>query len=378
MQKSTRLTSIDALRGLVMVIMLLDHIRETFLLHLQVSDPVNALTVAPALFFTRLTSTLCAPIFVALTGLGAYLYANKHSRAETSVFLLQRGLFLILLEFTLVNTAWRAEVPPTVVYLQVIWAIGLCMVVLAALIHLPERAVLVLGVVIVCCHNLLDGVVMHPGDPLYLVWGVLHERVSTEWFGIPFKFNYPLLPWIGVICLGWSLGPWYTALESHTRRKRLLVAGLALLGAFILLRSVDAYGDIPWMVAPGDGLRTAMSFLALTKYPPSLLFLLSTLGVGLLLLLYFERRPDSQASRCLTQFGGAPMFFYLLHLWCLRLLYLFAIAAWGPNQGVYYGFPSVGVAWLMFVVLAALLYFPTAWFARFKQKRKDIAWLKFL
>lgn len=375
---ATRLTSVDALRGLVMVIMLLDHIRETWFLYMPVTDPVNALTIAPSLFFTRITSTLCAPIFVALTGLGAYLYSQKHSRADTSEFLLKRGLFLIVLEFTLVNTSWRAEVPPTVIYLQVIWAIGLCMLALAALIHLPGRVVFGLGLLIVCGHNLLDGFVAQPGDALYLPWGMLHHRVVADLFGVPVKFNYPLLPWIGVICLGWSLGRWYTGLSSEVRRARLMKTGLGMIVAFFVLRTLNVYGDTPWFVVPGDTLRTVMSFLALTKYPPSLLFLLPTLGVGMVLLSLFEKWQGGPISARLAVFGGAPMFFYLLHLYCLRVLYLVAMAVWGPNHGVYFGVDSLAFVWLWYVCLIFVFYFPTAWFSGFKKRRKDIWWLKYL
>lgn len=215
----SRLQSIDALRGLVMVIMLLDHVRETWFLYMPVGDPVDARTVMPALFFTRVTSMLCAPIFVALTGLSAYLYGQRHSRAETSRFLLSRGAFLVLLELTLVNFSWRAEVVPQYVFLQVIWAIGLCMIILAALIHLPARAILLLGIALVAGHNLLDGIVFPPDHPLFVPWAIIHERSQIELAGTVIKFNYPILPWIGVICLGWSAGSWFSKLTAEERRR---------------------------------------------------------------------------------------------------------------------------------------------------------------
>lgn len=374
----SRLTSIDALRGLVMVIMLLDHVRETWFLYMPVTDPVNARTILPALFFTRITSTLCAPIFVALTGLSAYMYSQRHTLAETSEFLLKRGLFLVFLEFTLVNFSWRAEMPPTVIYLQVIWAIGLCMVAMAALIHLSRRTILVLGLAIVCGHNLFDGIVLSPGDTFYLPWGILHHRVVLELSGIPVKVNYPLLPWIGVICLGWSLGPWFSGLAAEVRQSRLVKLGLGMIAAFFVLRALNVYGDAPWFVVPGDGLRTVMSFLALTKYPPSLLFLLPTLGIGAILLGLFEKWQDGPISERLAVFGGAPMFFYLLHLYCLRVLYVCALAIFGPNHGSLYGVSSIVYVWLWYVGLIVVLYFPTAWFSGFKKRRKDIWWLKYL
>lgn len=374
----SRLQSIDALRGLVMVIMLLDHVRETWFLYMPVSDPVDARTIMPALFFTRITSTLCAPIFVALTGLSAYLYGQRHSPAETSRFLLSRGTFLVLLELTLVNFSWRAELIPHFVFLQVIWAIGLCMIVLAALIHLPAQAILLLGIALVAGHNLLDGILFAPDSPLFVPWAIIHERSQIELAGTVIKFNYPVLPWIGVICLGWSAGGWFSTLKARKRRGMLLLTGTAMIVGFLILRGLNLYGDAPWFVVPGEPLRTVMSFLALTKYPPSLLFLLPTLGIGLLLLAAFERANDMRVTHWLSVMGGAPMFFYLFHLYLLRILYLTARAIWGTNHGDIFGVNSLGWVWVWYLGLIVPLYFPTRWFSNLKKRRKDIWWLKYL
>lgn len=374
----SRLQSIDALRGLVMVIMLLDHVRETWFLYMPVSDPVDARTIMPALFFTRITSTLCAPIFVALTGLSAYLYGQRHSPAETSRFLLSRGAFLVLLELTLVNFSWRAELIPHFVFLQVIWAIGLCMIVLAALIHLPAQAILLLGIALVAGHNLLDGILFAPDSPLFVPWAIIHERSQIELAGTVIKFNYPVLPWIGVICLGWSAGGWFSTLTAQKRCGMLLLTGTAMIVGFLILRGLNLYDDAPWFVVPGEPLRTVMSFLALTKYPPSLLFLLPTLGIGLLLLAAFERANDMRVTHWLSVMGGAPMFFYLFHLYLLRILYLTARAIWGTNHGDIFGVNSLGWVWVWYLGLIVPLYFPTRWFSNLKKRRKDIGWLKYL
>jgi len=374
----SRLQSIDALRGLVMVIMLLDHVRETWFLYMPVGDPVDARTIMPALFFTRITSTLCAPIFVALTGLSAYLYGRRHSPAETSRFLLSRGAFLVLLELTLVNFSWRAELFPHFVFLQVIWAIGLCMIILAALIHLPARVILLLGIALVAGHNLLDDIVFPPGHPLFMPWAIIHERSQIELAGTVIKFNYPVLPWIGVICLGWSAGGWFSKLTAEERRRTLWISGAAMIVGFLILRALNIYGDAPWFVVPGEPLRTVMSFLALTKYPPSLLFLLPTLGIGLILLAAFERANDTRLTHWLSVMGGAPMFFYLFHLYLLRVLYLTARAIWGTNHGDIFGVDSLGWVWVWYLGLIVPLYFPTRWFSNLKKRRKDIWWLKYL
>jgi uncharacterized membrane protein len=375
---TARLMSIDALRGLVMVIMLLDHVRETWFLHLQVSDPMDARTIVPALFFTRLTSTICAPVFVALTGLSAYLFGQKHSKAETSAFLLKRGLFLMFLELTFVAFAWSAKFPPQTLWLQVIWAIGVSMVVLAALLHLSRGALVAVGLVIVCGHDLLDGIVLAPGDSFYIPWAMLHQRGVFELAGITIKTTYPVLPWIGVIALGYALGPWFSGLAADDRRRRLLTLGLGMIAAFIVLRALNIYGDKPWFVVPGEPLRTVMSFLALTKYPPSLLFLLSTLGVGTVLLGQFEKLEGGNLSRWLSILGGAPMFFYMFHLYVLKIFYLIALAIWGPNKGTVFGVDHLYVVWLWYVGLIVPLYFPTRWFSNLKKRRKDIWWLKYL
>jgi uncharacterized membrane protein len=339
---------------------------------------VDARTVMPALFFTRITSTLCAPIFVALTGLSAYLYSQRHSLAQTSDFLLRRGAFLVLLELTLVNFSWRAELIPHFVFLQVIWAIGLCMIILAALIHLPHRMILLLGLVIVGGHNLLDPISFPPDHPLFVPWAIIHDRSQIELGGAIIKFNYPILPWIGVICLGWSVGSWFSDLTEQERRGTLLRTGAVMIAAFILLRALNIYGDASWFTVPGEPIRTVMSFLALTKYPPSLLFLLPTLGIGLILLAAFEKANETRLTHWLSVMGGAPMFFYLFHLYLLRILYLSARAIWGTNHGDIFGLDSLGWVWAWYLGLIVPLYFPTRWFSDLKKRRKDIWWLKYL
>ncbi|MFV3131010.1 DUF1624 domain-containing protein [Niveispirillum sp. KHB5.9] len=374
-----RLVAIDALRGLVMVFMLVDHVRETWFLHMQVSDPVDAATVDPALFFTRLLSTFCAPTFVALTGLSAWLYGQSHSKAETSMFLLKRGLFLIFLELSFVGFAWSAQFPPQTFWLQVIWAIGLSMIALAGLLHLPRVVQIVLGLAIVLGHNLLDPIRLAPGDAFYEVWAVLHQRAVIDLGGgLIAKTTYPILPWIGVILLGYATGPWFArGSDALVRRRRLILLGAGMLVGFVVIRTLNVYGDKPWVTGV-DGLHTVMAFLSLTKYPPSLLFLLPTVGAGVLLLALFEKYQDSRLMPYLAMFGGAPMFFYLLHLYVLKALYLVAVAIYGLNKGQFFGVDNVSTVWIWVAILLVPLYLPTRWFAGLKQRRRDIWWLKYL
>lgn len=373
-----RLQSIDALRGFVMVVMLLDHVRENWFLHWQVSDPVDAMTVDPGLFFTRLTSTICAPVFVFLTGTGAYLYSVNHSRKDTVLYLVKRGLFLMVLDVTLMTLAWTTKWPPTI-WLQVIWCIGVAMIALAVLMYLPRGALVALGLAIVCGHNLLDGIRLSPDDAFYVPWAMLHQRdLIALPFGAVARTSYPVLAWIGVIALGFCVGPWFDRqIDAAGRQRRLILIGITMLVAFILLRALNGYGDKPW-VHTGDTLRTVMSFLALTKYPPSLLFLLATLGLGAILLALFERSEHSKWIQVLAVFGAAPLFFYVFHIYALRALYHGAYLIWGPNHGAVYGVDSLGWVWVWYLALLVPLYYPTAWFARLKARRRDLAWLRYL
>ena len=372
-----RLVSIDALRGFVMVIMLIDHIRETFYLHLQVSDPVDVYATSPELFYTRFVSSICAPVFIWLTGLSAWLYMQKHSKTETSKFLLKRGVFLIILEVTLIAFLWSGKYPPDMFFLQVIWCIGVCMIVLSAMIFLRSWQILFIGITIVCGHNLIGDFKLHSDSTFYIVWAMLYQREVIDLGGIIARTSYPILPWVGVIALGFISGPWFSStVQSKIRLKKLRDYGLLGLTLFILIRFLNFYGDHPWENT-GDFTTTIMSFLALTKYPPSLLFNLSMLSLGFLFLFLFEKFQTHKFVRLMSHFGAAPMFFYVLHLFVLKMLYKIGYSVLGPNQDQYLSFPNVGYIWMAFILLAYALYFPTKWFAQYKQANKEIAWLKY-
>lgn len=378
---TSRLTSIDQLRGTVIVLMLLDHVRETFYMHQQVGDPMVIDQVEPALFISRLLAHLCAPVFVLLTGLSAWLYASgkPDGRRAASAFLLKRGLFLVALELLVVNFAWTLQFPPSVMYLQVIWAIGISMIALAGLLWLPRGALAVLALAVIAGHNLLDGIRVQGDGALAVLWKVLHQR---DWIavtdGLRLRTSYPVLPWIGVIALGWVIGPWFArGGDALLRQRRLWMAGAGALLAFVILRAVNLYGDRPWQSFATLG-GTLMSVFNITKYPPSLLFLLLTLGIGLLLLRLYEQPRVARALAPLADIGAAPMFFYLLHLYVLKLLYVLAEARWGHTHGAYFAVDHVASLWVITAVLALALYWPTRAFARFKARRRDLAWLRYL
>lgn len=374
-----RLHSIDALRGMVILFMLLDHVRETFFLHRQVTDPMDIATTEPALFFSRSLAHLCAPVFVLLTGLSAWLYGEKYAgKADVSGFLFKRGLFLVVLEFTLVNFAWTFQLPPTVIYMQVIWAIGLSMIALSLMVWLPRPLLLLLSVAIIAGHNLLDSLHFPIESAMHVPWAIAHDRGWIEVAeGFRLRTSYPVLPWIGVIGLGYAIGPWFgRAADVGKRQRSLMICGVAGLVGFIALRLLNGYGEKPWQV--GDSaVQTLMSFFNITKYPPSLLFIALTLSVGCLLLLWFERLQQSRWLQPLTVFGSAPMFFYLLHLYALKVLYLIAVALFGLNQGQWFGFTSIGAVWITAILLAMALFPSVKWFSGLKARRRDIAWLKY-
>ncbi len=376
-----RIVSIDALRGFVMLLMLVDHTREFFYYHMQVSDPMALPATPPALFFTRLAAHLCASVFVLLTGLAASLYAESRTveggggNAAASSFLLKRGLFLVALEWTIVNFAWTFDPTPATVFLQVIWVIGLSMIALAALVHLPRTAVLVLGLAITLGHNLLDPIAVTPDQPGYVAWTVLHDRGFIDLpFGAKARTSYPLLPWIGVIALGWSIGPWFARnVDRDVRRRRLLLAGAAAIALFAVLRAINGYGEpLPWQVGTTP-LATVMSVLNLTKYPPSADFLLLTLGIGLVLLALFERA-SVRLNGVLVVFGSAPLFFYILHLYLLHgVNRLSGAVVGGASEGLV-GVPNVASIWLVAAAVAVPCWFACRWFGRFKRTHTGWWW----
>lgn len=374
-----RITSIDALRGLVMIVMLLDHVRETLYLHLQVTDPMTVPGTPPEVFFSRLAAHFCAPVFVFLTGLSAWLYANPPSGATRDVrsYLLKRGLLIIALELTLVNFAWSGTYQ--VLYLQVMWAIGFSMVVLALLSGLPRWLLATLGAIIVCGHNAVAGYIVPPDSAWYAPWTLmLHRGWLVAEGALKVRLTYPALPWIGVILLGYSFAPLFSQrLDGQTRRKLLVAIGLSCLAALLLLRGFNIYGEnAPW-VAGASGIETAMSWLNFTKYPPSLDFLLMTLGGGMLLLAALEFA-DNGFTRLCSTFGGAPMFFYLLHLYVLMIGYRILLAIFGPNQGTRFGVDADAfwIVWVVWLAMVPLLYYPVRAFAAYK-RRSTQAWVRY-
>lgn len=367
-----RINSIDMMRGIVILLMLLDHVRERFFLHMQVSDPIDLTTTDASLFFSRFAAHFCAPVFIFLTGLSAWLYAHPGSGQPRSAreFLIKRGIFLIVLEVTLITFSWMGSYHT--IWLQVMWAIGLSMLALAVLINMPRHWMLLTGLLLVCGHNLLTPVSFTYGDWGYSLWTILHDRGYLLPDGlVKIKVSYPVLPWIGVILLGYVAGPLYAATVSpETRKQRLLLLGAACLLAFIILRGLNLYGETDDWSIQQNIVQTGMSILNLTKYPPSLSFLLITLG-GMFIGLSLLERTRWQGANVLSVYGSVPMFFYILHLYVLLVLYQAALWYFGANHGALYGVPHIGWIWLIALLLAIVLYPPVKAFAAFKRKSKN-------
>lgn len=383
-QRDPRLPEIDRLRGLVMVVMALDHMRDFFDADALRFSPTDLDHSYPFLFLTRFVTHFCAPTFALLAGAGAFLYgARRRSPATLSLFLATRGVWLILLDAVAISPVWGG---PGRVMLGTLWAIGCGLLALSLLSRLPPGIVLAIGAALILGHNLFDGV--HAADlgafgPL---WRLLHEQGPLP-LGIPGVVYYPALPWIGVVALGYGLGPLFLA--APARRDRLLRrAGLCALAAFVLLRAANLYGDPNAWSAQRNELFTLLSFFNVTKYPPSALYLLVTLGGAALALPALERLHGA-AGRVLAIFGRTPLLFYVLHLYVGVALALALAAARGYSLADIHNFMKSGGppadfgaglsgAYAAWVLVVAALYPLCRWFAGVKRRRTDLWWLGYL
>jgi len=384
-----RIETVDLLRGLLMILMALDHARDFF--SGAGVNPTDPLRSWPALFATRWVTHLCAPGFVALAGTSVYLQrARGKSQAEIARLLLTRGLWLIFLELTLISFSWSLTFSAP--FFQVIWAVGVAMVLLAGLQYLPAKAVGAIGAAIVVLHNLLE-----PIDPSSLgSWGNLYTlmvgRGPLIFHGQPFGFvAYSAIPWTGAICLGYAFGPVVLARLSFWRR---VLPGIVLLAAFALLRIFSSYGDATRWQPLANPVQSAMSFMNLQKYPPSLEYYLATFGVLLILYAIFDSAVQHNWANPLRSFiktyGEVPFFYYIPHIWLLHaatvLVALVTGQDWhiwlqprviflsGPPPGWGFGLPFVYAIWAA-VVLA--LYLPCRWFRSYKSHHRDW-WLSYL
>jgi uncharacterized membrane protein len=382
--RRTRLESVDVVRGVIMIIMALDHTRDYFGIP---QDPTNLSTTTAALFLTRWITHFCAPVFFLLTGTGAYLALRRRTPGELSRYLFTRGLWLIFLEAVVMRCfAYQFNFDFRVTFLIVLWALAWAMIVLSALVRFPATAVAALGAVMIAGHNLLDGV-----TSTNLVWTLLHGRgflLNTP-DHVVFAV-YPLVPWIGVTMVGYGLGQVYDW-DAERRRTFLLRLGLALSVAFVALRAVNLYGDPSRWSAQSTTLFTVLSFLNTSKYPPSLLFLLMTLGPAMIFLRAVDRGTPRVLRPALV-IGKVPLFYFMLHFALIHLLAVlvcyarYGTAHWmfeSPDMANYpftappgWGYP-LPVVYLMWAIVVVTAYPLCRWFAAVKQRRSD-PWLSYL
>lgn len=332
-----RITSIDFLRGLVMVIMALDHVRDFFHIEGMTGNPTDLATTTPALFFTRWITHYCAPIFVFLAGTSAFLSGQRKTKKELSLFLLTRGFWLVLMEVFIVSLGWTFNPFYNAVVMQVIWAIGVSMMLLSALIWLPFKLILALGLVIVFGHNLLDYPEAERNGQVGMFWDLAHRSRFSAYTIAPghvILFAYAFMPWTGVMMLGYCFGSLYRkGVPVAYRKKVLLRLGIAAIVSFIVLRFINQYGDpAPWSEQK-NGTYTLLSFLNVSKYPPSLMYTLMTIGPGILFLSFFESM-QSRFSKFFITFGRVPFFYYLLHVYLIHLicLVLFFASGYGAED----------------------------------------------
>jgi uncharacterized membrane protein len=387
-----RIRSIDLLRGIVMVIMALDHVRDYFHETAMVDDPLNLETTTPALYFTRWITHFCAPVFVFLAGTSAYMISQKKSKADLSNFLIKRGFWLVLIEVTVVTLGWTFNPLFNLIILQVIWAIGISMVLLGLLIHLPYRFLLMLGLIIVFGHNLIDYAEAARGGNTGLLWDLfhsanfsLHSLNATHFVMVVYAF----LPWLGVMILGYCLGRLYVpAFDPNKRKKILFYLGAGMLLLFIIVRTLNEYGDpSPWSYQR-NFFYTFLSFIKVTKYPPSMLFVCITIGIALIALAFLED-VQNKFTKWMTVYGRVPFFYYVLHLYLMHAFCVIAffLSGYGADNIVSpqtpflfrpprfgYSLPIVYVIWFIVVLL---LYPICRWYNRYKSTHHNW-WLSYL
>jgi uncharacterized membrane protein len=385
-----RVDAIDLLRGVVMIIMALDHTRDFFHKDAWTQDPLSMETTTPVLFFTRWITHFCAPVFVFLAGTSGWFQSLRKTKKELCLFLIKRGLWLILIEITLVNLSFSFDLNFGMIGLQVIWAIGVSMVILALAIWLPFGAILTIGLLIVLGHNTLD--FYEAKEQHFSAWYSLLHRPGV----FPLTNNYqvfvmyPFLSWAGLMMLGYCFGKLFTTYEGVQRRKILLWLGISIILFFIALRIVNIYGNPGKWAIQKNTLFTFLSFINTAKYPPSLLYMCMTIGPSILFLAFAENIKN-RLTNIITVYGRVPFFYYILHFYLIHTISAFFSLVRGHSvaEGIHGGpeelpnfvFPNEGYSllfvYLMWLFIVASLYPLCKWFSDYKKTHKEW-WLSYL
>jgi uncharacterized membrane protein len=375
-----------------MIIMALDHVRMYFALGTWYAEPTDLATTTPLLFFTRWITHFCAPVFIFLAGTSAFLYGRKKNQTrDIAWFLFTRGLWLIFVELVIVNFAWTFDITYSFRILQVIWAIGISMVVLSALVFLPIPLIFATGMILVFGHNLLDPITVHGSSAGDLIWYTLHQPGSVFLNGSLINFVYPVLPWIGLMALGYVVGTFYRReFPAEQRRRWLLTVGMVATLLFLILRGLNSYGEPREWDVQTSPIFTLLSFLNTTKYPPSLHFLLMTMGPALMFLALIEP-VGNRLPRPVTVFGTVPFFFYILHLYLIHALamlllvyegrqaseYIFSIDSLMSGRLSDFGL-RLELVYVIWLIVVLLLYPLCRWYQKYRETNPSKWWLSYL
>lgn len=387
-----RITSIDLLRGTIMIIMALDHVRDYLYSGSFLYDPLDLTKTNGILFFTRWVTHFCAPIFMLLAGTSAFLIGQKKAKKELSVFLIKRGLWLIFLELFVVNLGWNFNPTFPMFFFITIWALGVSMIILAGLIHLPAKIILGICIMIIAGHNLLDGVHVAGNSFQAFCWALIHDQKFFLEHNELLLVGYPLIPLMAIMPLGYCLGNWYVnGYDAQKRQQNLLLVGGVCIAVFAVLRYTNVYGDpVKWSVQK-NAFFTFLSFIDVNKYPPSFLYLLITLGAACVFLSVTERL-KGRVVNVISVYGRVPMFYYLIHIYIIHTIALTASALtagqdwhiWVLTKPIWftkdlkgYGF-SLPVAYLVWLGIVVALYPLCKRYDAYKQAHKEKWWLSYL
>jgi uncharacterized membrane protein len=390
--KTRRIDSIDVLRGLVMVIMALDHVRDYF--H-QSANPLDLATTTPLLFFTRWITHFCAPVFVFLSGTSIYLQSLRKTKKVLQSFLIKRGLWLIFIEIVVISFAWTFNPHYHIIILQVIWAIGISMVLLGLLVRLPFNVILVIGFIIVFGHNLLDIPESAPGFVPGFWWDLLHHGFFARYpigQSHVLLILYPFVPWVGLMMLGYCTGIFFSPKFTVSQRRKILNGiGIGLIVLFIIVRFINGYGDPqPWHTQK-NGLFTFLSFINVQKYPPSLMYMCIMMGPAFLLLSLFEKIKNA-FTKAIKVYGRVPFFYYVIHLYVIHLVSAAFVLIKGHSLAeattIHSGMPfyflaakdgySLLIVYIIWIGVVIALFPLCKWYDRYKTSHREKWWLSYL
>ncbi|MCI4443548.1 MAG: DUF1624 domain-containing protein [Lentimicrobium sp.] len=390
-----RIQSIDILRGIAMVLMALDHVRDYFHITAWTDDPLNLETTTPALFFTRWITHFCAPTFVFLSGVSIYLQSLRKTKNELSIFLMKRGLWLVFLEVTVISLGWSYNPNYNFIFLQVIWVIGISMFLLGLLIQVSYEFILGLGLLFVFGHNLLDFVEAADSYKPTFLWDLLHHgnfAFYNLWGSHTAVVFYPIIPWSGLMMLGYCAGILFTSKYSAEQRAKILIRiGAGLLLLFVVLRLINVYGNPVVWSTQKTNFYTFLSIINVHKYPPSLMYMCITIGIALLVLVLLEKM-ENRFTRIMSIFGRTAFFYYILHLYLIHFLCMinFYINGHSVSESVvniktnlfYFITPGEGygliVVYIIWITVILALFPLCKWYDNYKQSHKEKWWLSYL